>query len=930
MFMSIQNRLLRCLLPGIVAVAGIAGAAEPPVGVPVMEGMHRLPNPLDIPNWRQDTIDDYQLLFDPNATGRNLPAVAVSGGTAFGIKGYLTTNAPEISGEAECNLGALVGAERLGLSMTNLYGYNWVQMGKNWFNSSAGIYRLRPGDSAGILDGGIYGIWPMALGYMFADLHTDDPVIRSQMASQSAVMLNIAHLYGAPGNLKFDASLAYDVGQKALVPASYEETAATGAAANFAWQLLLGYQWTGDTNYLECAQGFVRWQLQNPARSECVAQHGPLALARMNAQYGYTLDLARMMDSFSGDGNREPVWSKPYWGLTTGQTPGGLDCDGLDADVSPDRQNLIGWTAFAMGTYQNAAWLAPVARYDQRFAHSIGRALLNLANSSRFLRGIDLDWYHQDHKDWRDTLPNPSGYANNLPWYTNRRASYTNVAGYLFPSEKLSKTAVNADVGGVTYSPYDTGDDYNGNPPFSTGTNYYYNKANPPMHFSTDSQNIAPYSANHVGFLGLVYNATAVPGIPAWDLLATDYGRPAAYPSYLLYNPYYNATNVAVAFAATNFDLYDAVSGGFLLRGANGTQSITMGPDQAMVLVCTPAGGNATYNGAKMLVNGVVVDYRSSGTNGFRAEYCNNPNVDNPVLTRTDPQVNFNWGGGTPDPAITTTNFSARWTGSVVPTYSETYTLTAVSSNAVRLWVNGQSAINHWPGTGQPTNSVSVALTANQPADLRLELAQNIPPLSPAGLLWNGGGSVTTVFAVTNWPNAIASGLATTSGSSSGYTSFRPYSPDGTNLYLTDNNQSELTAVVVANLNPGQSINSFSASFAVNLAGNSGNHADGYSFNFAPLSNSGWYGESGAGSGLAVSVPTYTGGTHDVINVKWNGATLASQNGFQASGLRSNQILALVEVATTEARILIIVENHRWKPTGVRSQQVTFSVSPLA
>lgn len=41
----------------------------------------------------------------------------------------------------------------------------------------------------------------MALGYMFADRHRADTVFRSQMTSQSAVMLTIANLYGAPNNL---------------------------------------------------------------------------------------------------------------------------------------------------------------------------------------------------------------------------------------------------------------------------------------------------------------------------------------------------------------------------------------------------------------------------------------------------------------------------------------------------------------------------------------------------------------------------------------------------------------------------------------------------------------------------------------------------------------------------------------------------------
>lgn len=136
---------------------GRAIASEPLVAVSIADGMHRLPNPLHLINWKQDATDYYRMIFDPNATGACFPAVAVSGGTAFGFKGYLSEPA-EISGECELNLSAVIAAEGLGLSMTNLYGYNWVQMGKNWFNSNAGFYRLRPWDSGGQLDGGIYGV----------------------------------------------------------------------------------------------------------------------------------------------------------------------------------------------------------------------------------------------------------------------------------------------------------------------------------------------------------------------------------------------------------------------------------------------------------------------------------------------------------------------------------------------------------------------------------------------------------------------------------------------------------------------------------------------------------------------------------------------------------------------------------------------------
>jgi hypothetical protein len=45
-------------------------------------------------------------------------------------------------------------------------------------------------------------------------------------------------------------------------------------------------------------------------------------------------------------------------------------------------------------------------------------------------------------------------------------------------------------------------------------------------------------------------------------------------------------------------------------------------------------------------------------------------------ITRVDPQVNFNWGDGSPDAAIARDTFSARWTGEVQAQYSQSYTFT--------------------------------------------------------------------------------------------------------------------------------------------------------------------------------------------------------------------------------------------------------------
>jgi hypothetical protein len=97
------------------------------------------------------------------------------------------------------------------------------------------------------------------------------------------------------------------------------------------------------------------------------------------------------------------------------------------------------------------------------------------------------------------------------------------------------------------------------------------------------------------------------------DLLKTDYFHAAAYPTYLYFNPYDEDQTVTVDAGPGLNDLYDAVSNGFLATGVSGQTPLVLPADGAVQVVITPAGGAMTYDQGRMLVDGVVVDYRAGG-----------------------------------------------------------------------------------------------------------------------------------------------------------------------------------------------------------------------------------------------------------------------------------------------------------------------------
>lgn len=115
--------------------------------------------------------------------------------------------------------------------------------------------------------------------------------------------------------------------------------------------------------------------------------------------------------------------------------------------------------------------------------------------------------------------------------------------------------------------------------------------------------------------------------------------------------------------------------------------------------------------------------FRAAGdpANGLRAEYFNELDFKGLKLERVDPTVDFKWETGSPDPALDLNTFSARWTGSVVPRYSETYTFYTQSNDGVRLWVDGKLLIDDWRVHATSENRGTVTLQAGRAHALRLE-----------------------------------------------------------------------------------------------------------------------------------------------------------------------------------------------------------------
>ncbi len=116
-------------------------------------------------------------------------------------------------------------------------------------------------------------------------------------------------------------------------------------------------------------------------------------------------------------------------------------------------------------------------------------------------------------------------------------------------------------------------------------------------------------------------------------------------------------------------------------------------------------------------------------TAGWNAEYWNTPTAGAaptfatgaPALTRTDPAINFDWGYGSPSPAVTGDKFMARWSGQVNFPAPGTYRVTTVADDGIRVKVGNQTVLDEWRNQSAATREQTFTVNAAGPADVAVE-----------------------------------------------------------------------------------------------------------------------------------------------------------------------------------------------------------------
>jgi hypothetical protein len=113
---------------------------------------------------------------------------------------------------------------------------------------------------------------------------------------------------------------------------------------------------------------------------------------------------------------------------------------------------------------------------------------------------------------------------------------------------------------------------------------------------------------------------------------------------------------------------------------------------------------------------------------GFTAQLFNDQNLASAGTKRVDPFI--------ASTSAIAAGKSVRWTATLTPRYSETYTFTSESGDGMRVWVNGTEIINDWTSHAVATKKGTIKLTANTAVSIKVE-HYNASHGGSAKLLWS-------------------------------------------------------------------------------------------------------------------------------------------------------------------------------------------------
>ncbi len=536
-------------------------ASAQQIDIPRIEQMSAPTTPVESRDWTQLTRDYDQFVYDLDLQGEYLPLVHIGdNGTNYSDipQFYLDTYVGSFSAgrqaEAINIMPSLVGATLAGIDKSNDRGIDWVGMSRNFFNRRNGQMVYLNGYSASSGGDWWYDLMPNVYFYQLYTLYTPDayPQWPEQFLSVADQWYNAVTILGADIYTWNTPDINYRAFNLATGQPLQSGVPEPEAAGSMAWLLYKAYLETGTLHYLQGAQLCLEALCAYPSNPSYELQlaYGAQVAAAMNAREACDFYIERLLNWCF---DRGPLRG---WGSIVGEW-GGYNVSGLIGEANDGGNDY----AFVMNGFQQAAALAPVAKYDKRFARAIGKWITLLAQSSRLF--------------YKNGLPAENQEATSAGWL----AEYDTQACLPFESMK---------------------ERYNGQTPYAMGD---------AVNGGWAATNISLYSGSSVGYLAAVAGKTEVDGIFRIDVNATDFFTDDPVEEYLYFNPFNTACTVTCPLPEGSYDLYNTLTDNYIARHVNSSASIEIPADEAVLIALIPAGTEPVADGSKLYADGKVIDY---------------------------------------------------------------------------------------------------------------------------------------------------------------------------------------------------------------------------------------------------------------------------------------------------------------------------------
>lgn len=536
-----------------------ASAQTGQVNIARIDQMPDLPAPLSIRDWVQVTRNYDLFVFNMDLTGTYLPLARLgfegqfnyTDNTALLLDSYVGADGHLNQAEAINIMPAIIGASLTGIDKSNQNGINWVSMMKDFFNLKNGQNIYLNNYSATSGNDWWYDVMPNVYFYQLYSLYPNNT---AEFSSQFTTVANrwlycVNQLGGSttPWTLPNMNYRAFNFATGLPLNTSVPEPESAGSIA---WLLYNAYSKTGNRQYIEGAQlamDYLAGLNSNPSY-ELQLPYGTLAAARMNAIEGTDYSIQKMLDWCFERGDLRG------WGAIVG-TWDGYDVSGLIGEANDKGDDY----AFVMNGFQQAAALAPLPKYDKRYAKAIAKWILNVSNASRLFYWNALPESKQDSYSWA------SVYDLNA----------------CIPYESLKEKKQNQ-------TPFATGDAIGGG---WAGTN------------------LSLYSGSSVGYLASVAKATNVSGILQIDLNKTDFYGDNSLIAYLYYNPNASSKQVKIDLPSGNYAVYETITESILNNSISGSFNLSIPAGEVRMIKLYAAGIATNERDGKLYAGDAVLDY---------------------------------------------------------------------------------------------------------------------------------------------------------------------------------------------------------------------------------------------------------------------------------------------------------------------------------